>query len=72
MPNGSTLPDNRVYDNWNPPRVMAFLHRSDYKDVIDLLRNEKPVWVHCGSAQNVWVGTVEDEPIGEGDYDQTP
>jgi hypothetical protein len=69
MRNNSNLPNNRVYDNWNPPRIMGFLHREDYSDVIDLLRNEKPVWVHVGSTTSMWVGTVKDEPIGESDWD---
>lgn len=70
MADGTELHDNRVYDNWNPPRIMGFLHREDYSDVIDLLRNEKPVWVHVGSARTMWVGTIEDEPIGESDWDE--
>jgi hypothetical protein len=35
-----------------------------FASVIEMLREEKPIWVHASDANNVYLGTHE-EPIGE-------
>jgi len=47
----------------------VFYHRSGLSDVIDVLRNEKPVYFHYWfpDGQNTHIGTSASEPVGEGE-----
>ena len=45
-------------------RVSAYMHVHNYPDVIDLLRNEKPIRLSF-YAPTVWISTGSLEPIGE-------
>lgn len=46
-------------------RARFYLHENEYKDVIDLLRNEKPLYLQYIGPTAIWIGTSGLEPIGE-------
>ncbi len=46
--------------------VAFYMHEHSYSDVVDLLRNEKPIYLLYYSPHAVYVGTSENEPVGEG------
>jgi hypothetical protein len=60
---GSTLPENRNAGG----RVWLTYHWSHFDAVIDVLRNEKPLY--CGFIESTKVGYIstQQEPVGEGD-----
>jgi hypothetical protein len=65
MPQGSSLPDNQKRPNQNVFDV--YYHKDDWEAIIDILRNEKPVYFHFydgGNAAQIYTGT---EPVGEGE-----
>lgn len=61
---GSTkpLPNNTLREE--PIFIQLNLYDKDYKDVLDLLRNEKPIIV-LYQERGGWIGTSSQEPIGE-------
>jgi hypothetical protein len=64
-PNGSALPP----DNMSGTQVNLYYHLDDFQNIIDLLRNEKPMyllWVGSGSGNENGIKTIA-EPIGEGE-----
>jgi hypothetical protein len=64
-PNSSTLPQ----DNIAGMQVNIYYHLEDYKNIIDLLRNEKPMyllWVGSGPGNENGIKTTA-EPVGEGE-----
>lgn len=74
-PNGSTLPSNYISTPTPPPSpgtgfmptVTLYFHLEDFQNVIDILRNEKPISLHYPSireTQGPYIGTSS-EPIGE-------
>ena len=78
-PNGAILPQNTTNTIGSPPRqyYSLYYHFDDFQNVIDILRNEKPVYILCRSApmgpppspsstSPYGIGTG-DEPVGEGE-----
>jgi hypothetical protein len=64
-PNGSALPQ----DNLTSGQVNLYYHLDDFANIIDLLRNEKPMyllWVGSGSGNENGIKTTA-EPVGEGE-----
>ncbi|MHC5114780.1 MAG: hypothetical protein ACYTGP_10165 [Planctomycetota bacterium] len=64
-PDTSTLPEQ--YQG-NDGIYRIFYRRSAFPDVLDLLRNEKPVYLHywMPDGHNTHIGTAI-EPVGEGE-----
>ncbi len=65
MPNGSALPA----DTFSGGRALLYYNLHDFKNVIDLLRNEAPVYLfYSGSGSGFENGIkTTQEPIGEGE-----
>jgi hypothetical protein len=64
-PNGTALPQ----DNMTSGQVNLYYHLDDFDNIIDLLRNEKPMyllWVGSGSGNENGIKTTA-EPVGEGE-----
>ena len=62
-PNGAALPQ----DNMSGTQVNLYYHLDDFQNAIDLLRNERPVyllWVGTGPGNENGVKTTA-EPVGE-------
>lgn len=59
-----TLPPGDTGSNGNTPA--GFYPTACYADVIDLLRNEKPVYLWLSGATDVGVTTAA-EPVGDGE-----
>ena len=64
-PNGATLPADAINPNGGEP--LLHYHLDDFQNTIDLLRNEKPMYL-------LWNGTGAEngirttpEPVGEGE-----
>jgi hypothetical protein len=64
-PNGSTLPE----DTMSVGQAMLFYHLEDFKNIIDLLRNEKPMYLfYAGSGPGFENAIMTDpELVGEGE-----
>lgn len=64
-PDGQTLPDDAVQDGQYQLRY----HLADYANIIDLLRNEKPVRVLYSGSGGGFENTLEvfDEKVGNND-----
>ena len=63
-PNGSSLPQD------SPGAVVSlYYHLEDFKNIIDLLRNEKPLYLNWAGSGPGWENTImtSDEPVGEGE-----
>jgi hypothetical protein len=64
-PDGSALPQ----DNMTSGQVNLYYHLGNFSHIMDLLRNEKPMyilWVGSGSCNENGVKTTA-EPVGEGE-----
>ncbi len=48
-------------------RVFFQKHLREMPIMIDLLRNEKPIWVHLNTDRKIVVLMTGDEPVGEGE-----
>ena len=47
--------------------------RADYSVVLDLLRNEKRVYLHMDPTPSPWaIPSTSPEPVGEGEYTHSP
>ena len=66
-PDGKTLPKNN-YDKRNKLVYLRY-PMSMYPNVIDLLRNEKPIYFSYSESLNMGYVRTGKEPIGEGDND---
>ena len=66
-PDGGVLPV--AYHDVDEGYVRAYFHRQAYPELIDLLRNEDPVYFHfwTGAGNNTHLATGR-EPVGEGEY----
>jgi len=66
--NVTTLPHAFEYDvgNTGKKAVSFYMHEHSYSDVVDLLRNEKPLYLLYYNPHAVYVATSENEPVGEG------
>jgi len=63
---GSALNDARDVDiGGTKRRAVLEFHESQYADVLDLLRNEKPLFIQYISPKVAYVATSEKEPVGE-------
>ena len=71
-PDDQVLPDNATWDLNGKDMIRLYMHESDYPSVVDLLRNEKPLYLVYRSAKFGYVGTSEDEPIGAEETDEQP
>lgn len=75
LPNGKELPpDTKVFSGTGPKKnwtacITLHFHLDDFKNVIDLLRNEKPMYlVYAGSGPgNENCIDSFTEPVGEGE-----
>ena len=63
MPQGSSLPDNRKRPNQNIFDV--YYHIDDWEAIIDLLRNETPVYFNYSDTSNAAQIYTGNEPVGE-------
>ena len=63
-----TLPGAYEYDvgTTGKKAVSFFMYEHSYSDVVDLLRNERPIYLSYYSSHSVFVGTSQYEPVGEG------
>ncbi|MFO1431923.1 MAG: hypothetical protein U1F76_17585 [Candidatus Competibacteraceae bacterium] len=62
MPNESVLPADCMSNG----TVTLFYHLDDYKNAIDLLRNESPMYLlYRGSGVENGIKTSLEEPVGE-------
>ncbi len=48
-------------------RVFFQKHLREMPILVDLLRNEKPIWVHLNTDRKIVVLMTGDEPVGEGE-----
>jgi len=64
-PNGSALPPDKMSGN----QVNLYYHLEDFQNVIDLLRNEQPLYLlYAGSGPGFENGIkTTAEPVGEGE-----
>ena len=68
LPNGATLPADTVVNK----QVQLYYHLDDFQNVVDLLRNEKPIYMYdngSGSGFENGVRTMS-ERVGEGEIIQ--
>ncbi len=65
MPNGAALPADRL----NGTQAQLYYHLDDFQNMIDLLRNESPLYLlYVGSGPGNENGIkTTDEPVGEGE-----
>lgn len=63
MPQGSSLPDNRKRPNQNVFDV--YYHIDDWEALMDILRNEKPVYFNYQDKTNAAQIYTGSEPVGE-------
>jgi len=66
-PDGKTLPDN--YYDVNSKLVYLRYSMYMYEHVIDLLRNEKPIYFSFSDVSKLGYIRTGKEPVGEGDGD---
>lgn len=62
VPDGEPLPPAAQHDG----RAVLYYHRSAIPQVVDLLRNESPVYLLWGEGRNTALATGY-EPVGEGE-----
>ena len=64
-PNGSPLPPDAVQNG----QVNLFYHLDDFQNCIDLLRNEKPMFLLFSGSGGGFENAIETspEPVGEGE-----
>lgn len=62
-PDGTDLPAATVVHN---SYIYLHFNRSELHAVVDLLRNEKPVWIYYRDRDDAGL-TTEGEPVGEGE-----
>ena len=63
LPQGSSLPDNRKRPNQNVFDV--YYHMDDWEAVLDVLRNETPVYFSYQDTRNAAQIYTGNEPVGE-------
>ena len=61
---GITKTKNSSQESYTPKRVYLRMHESQLDSVVDMLRNEKPCYVHYSSTKVAYLYTGT-EPIGE-------
>ena len=66
-PDGKSLPEN--YHDVNSKLVYLRYPMSMYANIIDILRNEKPVYFSYSEKTNLGYIRTGKEPIGEGEND---
>ncbi|HEY5807257.1 MAG TPA: hypothetical protein VIT67_04790 [Povalibacter sp.] len=69
-PNGTALPADTIVNN----QVQLHYHLDDFQNAIDLLRNEKPIYMYyngSGGGSENGIKTMS-EKVGEGEISQTP
>lgn len=64
--NGTDLPDSSESSSQGVQSCRIWYHIDQFPAVIDILRNEEPVWVFYNSPTFVSIATGS-EPIGEGE-----
>lgn len=62
MPDGEPLPPAERHDG----RVILYFHRAAMPQIVDLLRNEGPVYLHWEQGRDAALATGY-EPVGEGE-----
>jgi len=62
-PKGAVLPPDKV----NPGDDWLYYHLDDFQNVLDLLRNEMPVFLSVGGAGAENGIRTNEEPVGEGE-----
>lgn len=66
-PDGMSLPEN--YHDVNSKLVYLRYHVSMYANIIDILRNEKPIYFSFSDKSKLGYIRTGKEPIGEGEND---
>ena len=59
------LPDNSIEQIGSKTIYYVYYENEMYADVIDILRNEKPLYFYYNSDNHESYITTEDEPVGE-------
>lgn len=60
------LPDAREFDMGNGKfQARIYMHVRDFPDCVDLLRNDKPIYLAYMNPTYVYIGNWTKEPIGE-------
>ncbi|MBB6095212.1 hypothetical protein HNQ60_004102 [Povalibacter uvarum] len=64
-PNGTTLPADTVVNN----QVQLYYHLDDFQNAIDLLRNEKPIYMYYSGSGGGFENGIRtmSEKVGEGE-----
>lgn len=65
LPDGSTLPDNRKRANQNTFDI--YYHMDAWAAIVDILRNESPVYFNFSDTSNAAQIYSGSEPVGEGE-----
>jgi hypothetical protein len=70
MPNGATLPADSVVNN----QVQLYYHLDDFQNAVDLLRNEKPIYMYYNGSGGGFENGIKTmaEKVGEGEISETP
>jgi hypothetical protein len=65
LPNGATLPADTVSNN----QVQLHCHLDDFQNAIDLLRNEKPIYMYYNGSGGGFENGIKTmvEKVGEGE-----
>ena len=63
LPDGTTLPDNRKRAGQNVFNVHYYIN--DWAAILDILRNEKPVYFNFSDTSNAAQIYTGNEPVGE-------
>jgi hypothetical protein len=66
IPNGSPLPDNKKHPGENVFDV--YYQIDDWEAIIDIMRNEKPVYFNFNDACNTAQIYTGNEPVGEEEH----
>jgi hypothetical protein len=70
MPNGAALPADTVVNN----QAQLHYHLDDFQNAIDLLRNEKPIYMYYNGSGGGFENGIRtmSEKVGEGELSQQP
>lgn len=69
MPNGATLPADSIVNN----QVQLYYHLDDFQSAVDLLRNEKPIYMYYNGSGGGFENGIKTmaEKVGEGEISET-
>jgi len=65
LADNQNLPGNSEFVVGGRNRGSLYMHEHEYADVVDCLRNEKPLYLVYLSPVYAFIGTATNEPVGE-------